>query len=222
MVSYYSKKIGWEHMRQLVRTALFSYIVLFSTSLASTAWALDCTKLTPVDCYTQGLKQVQEALGAFESLRSEVAKLRDELSNARGEIVILKTVGKARVLNSPTENSSRAAGNSAETNLAIGPYPAKAIVFVSGWGGSDLTTGGVAARAGISFAITRDGSVLASSDSYESQSYVMNFRASASYIFILEPNTAATIRAGVSPQDTGGQKNTGTQVHLSVVAIESF
>jgi hypothetical protein len=31
-----------------------------------------------------------------------------------------------------------------------------------------------------------------------------------------------SIRAVVSPQDTGGQQNTGTEVHLSVVAIESL
>jgi hypothetical protein len=77
-------------MRRLFPTASLLYAVLLSLLPVSTSWGLDCTKLTPVDCYTQGVKQVEEAQAAFESLRSEVAGLRGELRNANRVIADLK------------------------------------------------------------------------------------------------------------------------------------
>jgi hypothetical protein len=77
-------------MRQLFNGTSCFYTIAFSALLVSSSWALDCTNLKPVDCYTQGVKQVEEAEGKFESLRSEISNLRDELRDARREIAALQ------------------------------------------------------------------------------------------------------------------------------------
>lgn len=65
--------------------ALFLLIVSCSASKAA-----DCTNLTPVQCYSDGLKQVEEALGKFKTLEADLKQTQKELAEAKQAINALK------------------------------------------------------------------------------------------------------------------------------------
>jgi hypothetical protein len=65
-------------------------VVLLLIISCSSSQAADCTNLTPVQCYADGLKQVQEALGKFSTLEADLKTTRGELASAQIEIAGLK------------------------------------------------------------------------------------------------------------------------------------
>jgi hypothetical protein len=136
-------------------------------------------------------------------------------------VTALQSFGKIKVLNNRTNDDKIINGPAEQAEIILDRYPTRAVVFVSAWGQSYYKGPPKPGRTAIELAILRDGDVLARSDSRDSVAFEDILRTSASYIFILEPNTPAKIRAVVSSEDVDSSKNTPTQVHLSVVAIDA-
>jgi hypothetical protein len=78
------------------RRGLIALLVLTSSLSAGPVWAadVDCKNKSPVDCYTAGVKQVEEALGRVATMEAQVKSLRDDLKNADDDLNSkIKSVG---------------------------------------------------------------------------------------------------------------------------------
>jgi hypothetical protein len=117
------------------------------------------------------------------------------------------------------EASSASNGNSAQAQLHIGPYLARALVLVSASGWAHYK--GPNANAGLILTLKVDKTMVAQDDSFEAQSTNIGFMASASHNFFLRKGEAVTIEARVDPRGAGGAKNTDTKVNLSCFALQA-
>ena len=124
------------------------------------------------------------------------------------------------VLNDQHEVRMASPGNSAQVELPLGPYGSRAVAFISASGFSTYSAAGNE-NAGIILEIDVNGNMVSSSDSFEGNSSNIPFRAAASHVFVLEPNTIASVIAKVVPEGGGGIKNHNTEVRLAVVALEA-
>lgn len=117
------------------------------------------------------------------------------------------------------QEASAAGGNSAQAQLHIGPFQARALVFVtaSGWGHYK----GPTANAGIILTLKVGDAIVAQDDSFEGESSNIGFMASGSHNFFLKKGVAVTIEARVDPRGAGGVKNTNTRVNLSCFALQA-
>jgi hypothetical protein len=124
------------------------------------------------------------------------------------------------ILNPVSTQQTAAAvnGNAAQAALIIGPYPQKALVFLSGQGDSKYTSGG-GKNAGIILSLTVNGKVVGKDDSFEGESSNISFMASASHTFLLPASQTANVEARVDHLGAGGVQNNTTNVHLSCFAL---
>ncbi|MEA2939780.1 MAG: hypothetical protein QOD09_309 [Bradyrhizobium sp.] len=125
------------------------------------------------------------------------------------------------ILNPATnQNESAAAstGNAAQAALAIGPYPQRSLVLVTGQGQSKFSAGG-GQNAGIVLSLKVNSATVAKDDSFEGESSNLHFMASASHNFLLAANAIVNVQARVDHLGAGGVLNTDTNVNLKCFAL---
>lgn len=133
-----------------------------------------------------------------------------------GKAVQEKSTSSIAVLNDETERSVETEGNSAQSELSLGPYHTGAAVFVSASGTSSYRERKLE-NAGIVLSIFINENVVATDDSFEGESSKIDFHASASHTFYLREGTTAAVKAEIEDNGTGNNKN--TKLRLSVVAL---
>lgn len=60
--------------------------MMFLVTVCSPALAVDCTNEKPVDCYTKGTKEVEQALGRFKHLEDNLNDLAREVKKNKDDV----------------------------------------------------------------------------------------------------------------------------------------
>jgi hypothetical protein len=204
------------------RTALAGAIIILSinTNLPLARAAQTCQEGNALECYTQALVKLQaaqDALGRIKAVEDAASQTQVDIKSINEKITSMAKLGKVNILNSPTDSSNSAGGNSASADLILGKYETKVLVLVTAWGNSSYN--GATSNEGIILQIKRDNEVLSQHTSFEASAGSMKFFSSTSAFFELDANQGATLRATVDPYGQGGNSN--TNVNLTVFAIES-
>lgn len=104
-------------------------------------------------------------------------------------------------------------------SIVIPKSKRKQAVVITAFGQSSYGAGG-GVNAGIIVSIECSGTNrIISDDSFEGTSSSITFRASASFIFQIDPDFEGWVKATVQSYGAGGAKNKNTSLNLTVLAI---
>jgi hypothetical protein len=123
------------------------------------------------------------------------------------------------VLNAPNGAQAASQGAQASTSLVVGPYPTRAVVFVTASGESHHLNPAGADNAGIVVRILEGERELAFDDSFQQPSHSMTYRANAAYDFVLPRGRRAVIVARTDPYGAESASNAGTSVRMTLVVL---
>ncbi|HMC92205.1 MAG TPA: hypothetical protein VKI45_07050 [Allosphingosinicella sp.] len=123
------------------------------------------------------------------------------------------------ILNAQMAAEDSNPGAAAATRIVVGPYRTRAVVFVTAWG--DSSYNGPGANSGILVSIVDGDRPLARDDSFQEPSSSMNYRASASSNFVLNPGERRIISARTDPYGQQSAGNKGTSVHMTLIALQA-
>lgn len=110
-------------------------------------------------------------------------------------------------------------GNVANADLLVGGLSAPAMVFVTACGRGNYNNPGVESNAGILLTVRAKGKEVAS-DSFEAQSYTINFQTTATMMFMLEQGKGEQVTANVSWTGTNQVRNASVELHVVALEIE--
>jgi hypothetical protein len=125
-----------------------------------------------------------------------------------------------KVLNTPNAAAAASPGNTAATQLTVGPYSTKAVVMVTADGRS-IYAALPMRPSGIVVSIREASTLRAQDDSFEFHSLRQLFRSAASYNFVLPAGQTRVIQARTDPLGSGGSFNQATSIRMTAIALKA-